>query len=68
MKKFEYKTLEFEANDSKIYKSIHIDSVEIEETLNSLGEDGWELVNTVDYALNGFTRKVILFLKKEKEQ
>lgn len=66
MKKYEYKTVEFEADDSKLSKSMHIDSTEIEQILNNLGEKGWELVNSIDYALNGFTRKVILFFKREK--
>ena len=66
MKKYEYKTLEFEANDSLMSKSMHLDSNEVQEVINNLGEEGWELVNSIDYALNGFTSKIILFFKREK--
>lgn len=66
MKKFEYKTLEFQADDSKFTKSMHVDSNEIETKLNDLGKEGWELVNSIDYVVNGFTIKVILFFKREK--
>lgn len=66
MKKFEYKTLEFQADDSKFTKSMSVESNEIETILNDLGEEGWELVNSIDYVVNGFTTKVILFFKKEK--
>lgn len=61
MKKYEYKTIEYVAKNKLFTLSIDIDSKEIEGVLNKEGEEGWELVSTVNYALNGFTRKVILF-------
>ena len=66
MKKFEYKTLEFEASGNFI-RTINIDSKKLEEILNEMGEDGWEMIHPVDYAIGyGTTQKVILFFKREK--
>ncbi len=65
MKQFEYKTLEFEPS-GKWLKIIRMDASELEITLNEMGEKGWELVNSVDYASEGLTLKVILFFKREK--
>lgn len=65
MKKFEYKTLEFEA--SGIIRPININSKKLEKILNEMGEEGWEMIHPVDYATHyGTTEKVILFFKREK--
>ena len=64
MKQFEYKTLEFEPI-GKWLNVIRMDTSELEITLNKMGEEGWELVNSVDYATAGHTLKVILFFKRE---
>ena len=66
MKKFEYKTLEFHAEDRKFTKMMNVDTNEIENELNELGNEGWELINSIDYNVNGFTVKVVLFFKREK--
>ena len=65
MKQFEYKTLAFEPSGNWL-KIIRLDTSELEITLNEMGEDGWELTNTVDYASGGSTYKIILFFKREK--
>lgn len=64
MKKFEYKTLEF-SPEGKWLKLINIENSEIEPQLNEMGKEGWELINSVDYAVEGITQKVILFFKRE---
>ena len=65
MKQFEYKTLEFEPS-GKWLRIIRMDTSELEITLNQMGEEGWELTDSVDYASDGHTVKVILFFKREK--
>lgn len=65
MKKFEYKTLEFKASGNWMNR-IKIDSSKLEMLLNELGNEGWELINTTDYALGGYTQKLIFFFKREK--
>ncbi len=64
MKKFEYKTLEIDP-EGKWIKRINIESSDLETHLNELGNDGWELVNSIDYAIEGYTQKILLFFKKE---
>ncbi len=64
MKQFEYKNIEFEPS-GKFIKSIRIDSSELENQLNEIGRNGWELVNSTDYSLNGYTQKIIMFFKRE---
>jgi hypothetical protein len=62
MKQFEYKTLVFEPN-GKWIKVIKMETPELESQLNELGKNGWELINSSDYALEGYTQKVILYFK-----
>ena len=64
MKKFEYKTIEFEPS-GKFIQRIKMDTSDLENQLNELGNDGWELVNSTDYSLQGYTQKVIMFFKRE---
>lgn len=64
MRKFEYKTLEFTPT-GKWIKRIEINSSEIEIQLNEMGRNGWEFVSSIDYLEGGYTKKVILFFKKE---
>lgn len=49
-KKFEYKT---ERIDSKSIWSIKFDSKEIDEILNQIGSEGWELVSVQDISQTG---------------
>ena len=64
MKKFEYKTLVFEPG-GKWVKVIQMETQELENQLNELGSNGWELINSSDYASEGYTQKVILYFKRE---
>jgi hypothetical protein len=65
MKQFEYKTIEFEPS-GKWLKVIRMESSELEDKLNDMGKEGRELIDSVDYSVEGYTIKVILFLKREK--
>ncbi len=64
MKQFEYKTLEFEPK-GKWFKSIKMDSSELEVQLNDMGKNGWELVNSINHSIEGNTAKVIMLFKRE---
>ena len=64
MKKFEYKTIEFEPR-GKFFQSIKMDSSALENQLNEMGIKGWELVNSTDYSIQGYIQKVIMFFKRE---
>ena len=65
MKQFEYKTTEFEPR-GKWLKIIRMETSELEDKLNKMGKDEWELIDSIDYAVEGFTQKIILFFKREK--
>lgn len=63
MPRYEYKTLEFATPNT--WKSIKINSAELETKLNELGREGWELSTSLDTVIYGYTQKVILILKRE---
>ena len=76
MKRFEYKTVEFEFRKSSTLergiRGLFIDeSVEgslteqFDDKLNSLGEQGWELVSTTQKMTNGFTDTILGIFKRE---
>lgn len=50
MKRFEYKTLEIEPKGTWRWK---FDIVEIDKTLNKLGQEGWELVSVESRDMGG---------------
>ena len=64
MKKFEYKSVEFDTNG--FFSGGKLDSKEFDRTLNDLGREGWELVSCVatSYA-RGETRWVYAVFKRE---
>ena len=64
MKQFEYKTLNIEPS-GKWIKTVNLDATELEAQLNEMGNNGWELVNSMDHLLDGKTIKVIMFFKRE---
>ena len=64
MKRFEYKTVEFDTRG--FFSSGKLDSKAFEQTMNGLGQEGWELVSCV--ATNrhqGETRGVHAVFKRE---
>ena len=65
MKRWEYQVIKFET--AGLLGGI-VDSEEMQRTLNSLGESGWELVSTSSVDMQqGATRDVIALLKRELE-
>lgn len=60
MKKFEYRMLD---TNNSIFKGI--DYKELNERLNQLGSQGWEVVSTVSITTGGQTTSLLTTLKRE---
>ena len=60
MKKFEYRMLD---TNNSIFKGI--DYKELNERLNHLGSQGWEVVSTVSLLVGGQTTSLLTTLKRE---
>ena len=60
MKKFEYRMLD---TNNSIFKGI--DYKELNERLNHLGGQGWEVVSTVSLLVGGQTTSLLTTLKRE---
>ncbi len=58
MRRFEYRVMPLPLSDALSMKQFKKVSEELEETLNALGADGWELVQRTDG---------VLFFKREIE-
>jgi hypothetical protein len=63
--KISYKVL---TTKNKSWLSVNISSYEIENKLNELGRDGWDLVNTFDVNHEGGSTKEVLFILKKYEK
>ena len=61
---WEYKTLEF---DSKVFSGGLVDLTKLDESFNSAGRDGWELVNVfATTQAYGSSRKVVAVFKRPR--
>ena len=66
MKKFEYKSLALTMSyEGKWIKTKTFQSAEMISQLNELGQEGWELVSSIDQNFSGSTIEVLLLLKRE---
>ena len=66
MKRFEYKSLAIEIKtEGNWVKKKNIEASKMINQLNELGQQGWELVNSIDHAIDGYTLEVLLLLKRE---
>ena len=64
-KRFEYMIVTAEAGG--VFSSGKVNFEAIHDSINELGEEGWELVSTMDTnAHEGRTRDVVMFFKREK--
>ncbi|HAE69912.1 MULTISPECIES: DUF4177 domain-containing protein [Sphingobacterium] len=63
MKRFEYKTLKIEP---KGFWGTKLDPEKIDEILNDLGNQGWELVTMQDLEVNGNSWSFHYTFKREK--
>jgi hypothetical protein len=64
MKKFEYNTLQIEAQGTWVGK---IDDANFKQKLNEMGENGWELVGITAFNIGfGQTGWIICAFKREK--
>ena len=65
MKRWEYQVVKFETGG--LLGGI-VDGEQIQRTLNTLGESGWEVATTSDTAMqNGATRDLVVILKRPLE-
>lgn len=65
MDQFVYKTYIFNPTG---FVGGHVDRADLEEELNRLGREGWELVSAVaSNAGNGYTREIVCIFKKKIE-
>lgn len=63
MDRWEYKTVKMEATG---FIGGQFDTSELEERLNNLGRDGWELASTfTTHSSNGYTKFVVAVLKRK---
>lgn len=64
MKKFEYKTVEL-GEQANIDHGRSLNVVKIEDGLNKLGREGWELITTAENITSGYTTRMFLIFKRE---
>ena len=65
VQKWAYRTISIAAEFNGAFARSHIDFQLLNEELNRLGEQGWELVSVMDTNLvQGQTRDVVAFLKR----
>lgn len=68
MQKWEYKTLEFELDSNFWLGTSNFPQTEIESNLNNLGEEGWELMNSITNSeSHGKATRLLLIFKRPKE-
>ena len=66
MEKFEYKVVTF---DTKGFWGGTVETRQIEEQLNRLGDDGWEMVSgTSTNQSYGASKSIVCIFKREKNQ
>ena len=66
MRKFEYKTIKFDLRGGLFSGGGKVDTENVQNQLNELGNEGWELINTIDTAhFKGASRDLVMILKRE---
>lgn len=63
MDRFEYKVMKLDIKTKLL--SQEFDTAKFEEELNSLGAEGWELIDTIDLVTNGYTMSIVGTLKRK---
>lgn len=61
-KKFEYRSIE--VKPKSMWTAV-IDPIELDQTINKYGSDGWELVTVVPFSSNGVTNGFLFTFKRE---
>jgi hypothetical protein len=65
MKKFEYKTVVFDKKGT-FETNIELNPNDLEEKMNALGDEGWELIVSANNAQLGHTIASVFIFKREK--
>ena len=66
-KTFKYKVLRYNSElTSSFFSTYQLDTQKLESQLNELGAEGWNLMSSVGMNITGFTKDIVLILKKEE--
>ena len=66
MEKFEYKVVTY---DTGGFSGGKVDALRMEEQLNLVGNDGWEMVSCTSTNMNeGTSRSIVCIFKRRKDQ
>lgn len=65
MIRFEYKTVEVPTTRKNRFSMYEFDVEQLNEILRKLGEQGWEMVSTLDRAIGGSTTSPIMVFKRK---
>ena len=66
MEKFEYKVVTY---DTGGFSGGKVDALRMEEQLNLVGNDGWEMVSCTSTNMNeGASRSIVCIFKRRKDQ
>ena len=66
MEKFEYKVVTY---DTGGFAGGKVDALRMEEQLNLIGNDGWEMVSCTSTNMNeGASRSIVCIFKRRKDQ
>ncbi len=64
MTRFEYKTIDIPTTKKNAFSMTKIDKEKLKETLKGLGEQGWELITTLENTYSGSMMENILVFKR----
>jgi hypothetical protein len=64
MTRFEYKTISVSTKKKNAFSMIYLDKEKLNESLKDLGEQGWELVSTINHNLGGSMVEILMVFKR----
>jgi len=64
MTRFEYKTVDIPTKKKNAFSMLKIDKEKLNQTLKGLGEQGWELMTTIENNFSGSMMENILVFKR----
>ena len=65
MTRFEYKTVAIPMKRKSRFSMYEFDKEKLDETLRKLGEQGWEMVTTVDRNMSGSMMESLMVFKRK---
>jgi|GEM_PF-1100488 hypothetical protein len=64
MIRFEYKTVSVSTKKKNAFSMIYLDKEKLNECLKDLGEQGWELVSTINHNISGSMIEILMVFKR----